>query len=495
MKKLILSLVAIATLSISSFGQAPEGFKYQAVVRDAGNLILNNQAVGMQLTIQQGSIGGTAVYTETFSPTSNAYGLVNIEIGSGSTTDDFSTIDWSAGPYFIETAIDINGGTSYVIMGTSQLMSVPYALYAKTSGNGAGPQGPAGANGLDGADGIDGTTGAPGTAGTNGIDGTDGATGSTGPTGPQGPIGLTGATGPAGSDGTNGTNGTDGNDGAVGATGPAGATGPQGATGATGPQGMIGLTGSDGTNGINGTDGAVGATGATGAQGIPGNDGAIGPAGATGSQGPTGLTGATGTQGAQGPAGADGTNGTNGNDGAVGATGLTGPAGANGTDGVDGIDGATGPAGANGLDSITIDNMISQQISVNVDNSDSLYTESLTCSYTTIAASDTVSLPYIPGRALFISSGSLSNYTQTGNSANLKIIDENGNPILYKVLGTWHHSQYKTSGVSGSLSGSGGSAYAWYVDIISKNINQINIYAEFTTTTSLQYPWTFSIKY
>jgi hypothetical protein len=164
MIKLLLSLVAIATLSLSSFGQAPEGFKYQAVVRDAGNLILNNQAVGMQLTIQQGSIGGTAVYTETFSPTSNAYGLVNIEIGSGNTTDDFSTIDWSAGPYFIETAIDATGGTAYVVMGTSQLMSVPYALYAKTSGNGQGPAGEDGAAGATGADGNDGATGAVGPA-------------------------------------------------------------------------------------------------------------------------------------------------------------------------------------------------------------------------------------------------------------------------------------------------------------------------------------------
>jgi len=135
MKKLILSLVAIATISLSSFGQAPEGFKYQAVVRDAGNLILNNQPVGMRLTIQQGSIGGTAVYTETFAPTTNAYGLVNLEIGTGTTTDDFTTIDWSAGPYFMETAVDVTGGTSYVVMGTSQLMSVPYALHAKTAEN------------------------------------------------------------------------------------------------------------------------------------------------------------------------------------------------------------------------------------------------------------------------------------------------------------------------------------------------------------------------
>jgi len=136
MKRIILSLVAIATISLSSFGQAPEGFKYQAVVRDAGNTILNNQAVGMRMTIQQGSIGGTTVYEETFAPTTNAYGLVNLEIGSGTVVSgDFTTIDWSAGPYFIETAVDVTGGTSYAVMGTSQLMSVPYALHAKTAEN------------------------------------------------------------------------------------------------------------------------------------------------------------------------------------------------------------------------------------------------------------------------------------------------------------------------------------------------------------------------
>ena len=178
MKKLILSLVAIATLSLSSFGQAPEGFKYQAVVRDAGNLILNNQAVGMQLTIQQGSVGGTAVYTETFTPTTNGYGLVNLEIGSGTlVSGDFTTIDWANGPFFMETAVDVTGGTSYAVMGTSQLMSVPYALYAKTSGNGAGPQGPAGNDGIDGVDGAIGATGPAGADGTNGTNGTDGATG------------------------------------------------------------------------------------------------------------------------------------------------------------------------------------------------------------------------------------------------------------------------------------------------------------------------------
>ena len=169
MKKLMLSLVAIATLSLSSFGQAPEGFKYQAVVRDAGNTILNNQSVGMRMTIQQGSIGGTAVYQETFSTTTNAYGLVNLEIGNGTVvTGTFATIDWANGPYFIETAVDVTGGTSYTVMGTSQLMSVPYALYAKTSGNGQGPVGPQGPQGPAGADGIDGVTGPQGPAGADG---------------------------------------------------------------------------------------------------------------------------------------------------------------------------------------------------------------------------------------------------------------------------------------------------------------------------------------
>jgi hypothetical protein len=90
----------------------------------------------MRMTIQQGSIGGTTVYQETFAPTINAFGLVNLEIGSGTVVSGtFATIDWSAGPYFIETSVDVTGGTSYAVIGTSQLMSVPYALRANTAEN------------------------------------------------------------------------------------------------------------------------------------------------------------------------------------------------------------------------------------------------------------------------------------------------------------------------------------------------------------------------
>ena len=134
MKRITQTFFALL-LSTLINAQTPEGFKYQAVVRDANSNIITNQTIGMQISILQASITGTSVYTETFAPTSNSFGLVNLEIGMGTTSDDFSAIDWSTGPYFIEIAIDVTGGTLYAVMGTSQLMSVPYALHAKTAEN------------------------------------------------------------------------------------------------------------------------------------------------------------------------------------------------------------------------------------------------------------------------------------------------------------------------------------------------------------------------
>ena len=204
MKRILLLLVVIITLSLNSFAQVPEGFSYQAVIRNSVNLTLDNNDVGMQLKIREGSITGTVVYTETFATSTNSYGLVNLEIGSGTSADDFSAIAWATnGPFFIETAVDETGGTSYVVMGTSKLMSVAYAFHAKTSGNGAGPQGLAGTNGIDGATGPAGPVGLVVTAGANGNDGADGAAGADG---------NPGAAGANGNDGTNGTNGTNGTD-------------------------------------------------------------------------------------------------------------------------------------------------------------------------------------------------------------------------------------------------------------------------------------------
>ncbi len=131
--KSLLTTLAVFLIVFTSFGQAPDSFKYQAVIRNTGGVILDNQSVGIRLKIEQGSIGGTVVYTETFAATTNAYGIVNLEIGTGTTTDDFTTIDWGNGPYYIETAVDYLGGMAYVVMGTSQLLSVPYALHSKTT--------------------------------------------------------------------------------------------------------------------------------------------------------------------------------------------------------------------------------------------------------------------------------------------------------------------------------------------------------------------------
>ena len=131
MKKLY-TLLAALVITASTFAQAPEGMSYQAVVRDSGNAIVGNQAVGMQLSILQGS---TAVYVETQTPMTNANGLVSIALGTGSVVSGtFATIDWSAGPYFIKTETDPTGPfTNYTITGTSQMLSVPYALHAKTA--------------------------------------------------------------------------------------------------------------------------------------------------------------------------------------------------------------------------------------------------------------------------------------------------------------------------------------------------------------------------
>ena len=115
------------------FAQAPEKMSYQAVIRDSNDDLVKNQTVGMQISILQGSASGTAVYVETQTPTTNANGLVSLEIGTGTTTDDFSAISWTDGPYFIKTETDPTGGASYTITGTSQLLSVPYALHAKTA--------------------------------------------------------------------------------------------------------------------------------------------------------------------------------------------------------------------------------------------------------------------------------------------------------------------------------------------------------------------------
>jgi len=114
--------------------QAPNSMKYQTIVRDAAGVPLINTLVGMRISILQGSIGGTAVCVEAFTPTTNQFGLVTLEIGSVDAVA-FAAINWGNGPYFMQVELDPAGGIAYTVMGTSQLLSVPYSLYAKNAEN------------------------------------------------------------------------------------------------------------------------------------------------------------------------------------------------------------------------------------------------------------------------------------------------------------------------------------------------------------------------
>ncbi len=271
MKKL--SFLAASLASIMAFSQSQDAMSYQAIIRNSSNELVKNQSVGMRFSILKGSPTGTVVYSETQSQQTNTNGLITAKIGSGTiVSGSYSTIDWGADTYFIKTETDPSGSSNYTITGTSQLLSVPYALYAKNSGSS--------------------------------LPGPTGATGATGPAGAKGATGSTGATGPQGIQG------------ATGSAGSAGAQGVTGATGAQGPEGIQGVTGNTGPTGAQGVTGAVGATGAQGPQGIQGIQGV------TGNTGPTGATGAQGAQGVQGITGPAG---------AVGATGATGSGFVNGT--------------------------------------------------------------------------------------------------------------------------------------------------------------------
>jgi len=121
MKRIFIIFAAVLlTATIKVNAQSPEKMSYQAVV----------------ISILQTTADGTAVYVETQTPTTNENGLVTVEVGGGTVVSgDFSAIDWSTGPYFLETETDVDNDGTYDITGINQLLSVPYALYAKTAGD------------------------------------------------------------------------------------------------------------------------------------------------------------------------------------------------------------------------------------------------------------------------------------------------------------------------------------------------------------------------
>lgn len=378
MKKNLFLFSVSLLFSLHLVAQIPQGFNYQAVARNNSGVAIVNQSIGLQINLRQTTSNGAVVYGETHTVTSSNIGLLNLVVGAGTAvTGTFSTIDWSAGPYFIEISMDVTGGTNYVLMGTQQLMSVPYALYAAN----AGTQGLQGATGVTGPIGVTGSTGLVGATGNMGATGEMGATGVIGATGMAGDVGATGAIGSTGVTGPVGDkyatssatvlnieapstpltffvetglaysigqdviiafssteqmsgaitsyNSTTGEMNITVATATGSGTGLQpwsvnlkGAPGPAGPIGLIGATGNNGTDGVVGATGAVGATGMTGDVGLTGSTGLIGATGVIGSTGVMGVTGATGEIGATGNNGVAGSTGSTGATGAVGATGA-----------------------------------------------------------------------------------------------------------------------------------------------------------------------------
>jgi hypothetical protein len=140
MKKIFLLPVILFYFSLVSNGQAPQAFKYQAVIRDTTGSVIANQLVSLRISIIKGDINGETAYSEIHDITTNSLGLVNLEIGRGLALEgEFAGIPWGEDSFYIKLEIDMIGAMNYQLLGISQLLAVPYALYAETSGSGSTP--------------------------------------------------------------------------------------------------------------------------------------------------------------------------------------------------------------------------------------------------------------------------------------------------------------------------------------------------------------------
>lgn len=138
MKKILL-LFWILTDLFMGWSQVPEKMSYQAIIRNGSGQLLSNQGIAIKVSILQGSPAGAEVYSERLTGNTNANGLISLEIGTGTVlSGTFATINWPSGNYYLKTETDPAGGNNYTIAGTSQLLSVPYAMYAKSAGGGGG---------------------------------------------------------------------------------------------------------------------------------------------------------------------------------------------------------------------------------------------------------------------------------------------------------------------------------------------------------------------
>ena len=137
MKKLLVLIFCLTLFWNTNTAQTPLAFKYQAVVRTNLGQIIVNQQVGFRISILKTSITGTSVYSEKQTATTNTFGLVTFEIGRGTVVSGtFASINWGNDAYFVKIELDANNSGTFSEIGISQLLAVPYALYAEKAGNG-----------------------------------------------------------------------------------------------------------------------------------------------------------------------------------------------------------------------------------------------------------------------------------------------------------------------------------------------------------------------
>ena len=142
MKNTLLIAALFIVCSFNLWAQAPNQFNYQGIARSATGLPIATANIGMRLTIHDGTSTGTVVYQETHNATTNAFGLYNVAIGAGTVVSGtFNSISWGTGSKFLQIELDPAGGTTYTSVGTNQLLSVPYSLYANSSANVSGTVG------------------------------------------------------------------------------------------------------------------------------------------------------------------------------------------------------------------------------------------------------------------------------------------------------------------------------------------------------------------
>ena len=137
-KKMLFAGVCLlaACFTQAQESQMPKAFSYQAVVRNSQGKVIAKQPVGIKVEILQGSTEGSVVYAETQTPESSQTGTVNLLIGTGTATQGvFADIDWGAAIYFLRISMDLQGGSNYEVVSTTQMLPVPYALYAEKAGS------------------------------------------------------------------------------------------------------------------------------------------------------------------------------------------------------------------------------------------------------------------------------------------------------------------------------------------------------------------------